>query len=1003
MRFIRRAKGRALLICWLASLFLASQIWAQNPSGTLTGRVSDDSGGSLPGVTVTAESPKLQGSRVTVTGANGDYKLAFLPPGPYTVSYELDGFKNSIRKVQIAAAQSTYSDIRMELGVVTEEITVSAAQAAISETVTGAMNLQQEELEDLPVSRTLTTVINLSPGVQDTGPSSAPSISGAMSFENLWMINGVVINENIRGSVLSLFIEDAIQETTTAVSGISSEYGRFTGGVINAITRSGGNQFDGSFRVNLSNPSWTAKTPLTTSDRVNDTSEIYEATLGGFFLKDHLWFFTAGRDRTSSDSNNTSVTNITFPTSNEETRIEGKLTITPVSGHSLIGSYLEIDQTRGGTTFGTVLDLRSVNTQREDPQEITSVNYTGILTPNLFIEGQWSERNFVIARGSGGVPDLIDGTLIRTRRTGFRYWAPTFCGSCEDETRDNENILAKGSYFLTSEAVGTHDIVFGYDTFDDNRFAINHQTGSDFTVYGSDILRDGDGNVLLDPQFNSPIPVFDPDATNTPWVRWFAIFNLDLAQPTSFRTNSYYVNDRWQLNDHWSFNVGFRFDENDGVDAAGQQVADDSKFSPRLGASWDVKGDGDLVFNASYGTYVAALANGVANDSSSGGAVGDFRFNYAGPAINTDPGCFAAGTCLNGGEALQVIFDWYQSLGGVFDLNQLDPNAPIFDLINRQNIPGATLQIPNGLRSPSVDEISLGVTKRLGNRGLVRADVVLREWEDFYADRTDLSTGQVTTPQGTADLTIIGNFANNVINRDYKGLHTQFRYRLTDRFRLAGNYTLSQTDGNFDGENRGSGPLRFGGFNYPQYIEGRWNHPDGDLRVDSRHKIRVWGIYDLLDTKHHKLNVSLLQSFFSGQPYGANASIDPTPFVPNPGFRTPSTARTYFFTDRDAFHTDDITRTDLSFNYSFNLSVGGREIEIFIQPEVTNLFNEDGVIDPRGLDANEGVTVLRDFNPFTETPVQGVDWELADNFGEPLNEGDFQQERTFRFSVGFRF
>ena len=185
------------------------------------------------------------------------------------------------------------------------------------------------------------------------------------------------------------------------------------------------------------------------------------------------------------------------------------------------------------TDFGTILDLRSLNPNRGDPQEIQSVNYTGILSKNFFIEGQWSERDYIIGQGSGGVPELIAGTLIRTRNESFRYWAPTFCGTCEDEQRDSENILVKGSYFLTTSGAGTHDIVFGYDTFEDIRAVINHQTGSDFTVYGSDVVRDAGGNIVVDPATGSPYPVFDPDAASTPWVRWFAIFNEDLARPTS--------------------------------------------------------------------------------------------------------------------------------------------------------------------------------------------------------------------------------------------------------------------------------------------------------------------------------------------------------------------------------------------------------------------------------------------------------------------------------------
>ena len=75
------------------------------------------------------------------------------------------------------------------------------------------------------------------------------------------MLNGVDVNDNLFGSPQNLFIEDAIEETQVLTSGISAEYGRFTGGVVNAITKSGGNVFSGSLRANLTNPAWTTRRP----------------------------------------------------------------------------------------------------------------------------------------------------------------------------------------------------------------------------------------------------------------------------------------------------------------------------------------------------------------------------------------------------------------------------------------------------------------------------------------------------------------------------------------------------------------------------------------------------------------------------------------------------------------------------------------------------------------------------------------------------------------------
>ena len=185
--------------------------------------------------------------------------------------------------MKISAAQTSVADVSMELGVVSEEIVVVGQQGNISETNTGASTVTGSEIDKLAINRDVVSAVNLSAGVSDTGfgSSASPSIAGAATFENLWLINGVEINENIRGDVLPLFIEDAIQETTTAVSSVSAEYGRFTGGVVNAITKSGGNQWEGSLRTSFTNKTWEAKTPLS-AEPISKINETYEGTLGGF-------------------------------------------------------------------------------------------------------------------------------------------------------------------------------------------------------------------------------------------------------------------------------------------------------------------------------------------------------------------------------------------------------------------------------------------------------------------------------------------------------------------------------------------------------------------------------------------------------------------------------------------------------------------------------------------------------------------------------------------------
>src|SRR5205814_1435450 len=105
------------------------------------------------------------------------------------------------------------------------------------------------------------------------------TISGAMSYDNLYLVNGAVVNENLRGQTHQLYIEDAIQETTVLTGGISAEFGRFTGGVVSSITKSGGNEFSGSVRDSLDNPKWTAKSFSTQPDPIDHTNNTYEETL----------------------------------------------------------------------------------------------------------------------------------------------------------------------------------------------------------------------------------------------------------------------------------------------------------------------------------------------------------------------------------------------------------------------------------------------------------------------------------------------------------------------------------------------------------------------------------------------------------------------------------------------------------------------------------------------------------------------------------------------------
>lgn len=963
-------------------LAIAGAAFAQIPTGTLNGTVTSAEGAPLPGVTVSVSSEALQGGRSAQTSSNGDYVIPYLPPGSYKVTFELESFGTLEQEVKVSSGQKTILAAEMAQASVSEEIVVTGSYETLSTTATKSVTYEKKFVEELPIARTIVGATVLTPGVSQTGPAGNISIAGNMSYENLFLVNGVVVNENLRGQAFDLFIEDAIEEITVSTSGISSEFGRFAGGVVNTITKSGGNDFNGSLRSSYTNDKWVSATPLTTI-RIDKNNPVYEATLGGFFMRDKLWFFGAARDFDRNVAAQTAAPyNLSFDNADSQTRLEGKLTVSPFQGHRIVGTYLDIDEADGGNVFGAVLDRESVVT-RELPQELKAFNYTGVISSNFFVEGQYSERKFAFVNSGSQFTDRVKGTLL-INAAGQRWNSPTFCGVCIPEERNNENLLVKGSYFLSTDSLGSHQLTAGYDTFDDVRAADNHQSGSDYRLLSvNEVLHNG----VLHPRI-----VGAPTGSAVTIIQFNPIFTS--TQGNKFTTNSYYLNDAWQFNDRWSFNLGLRYDENDGSNQAGQAVVKDSKISPRLGLTWDAKGNGDWIFNASYGTYVAAIANNQADSTSSAGNPATFTWFYRGPSVN------ATGTpTVSTADALNILFAWFDSVGG--------PANTSPSILRSQNIPGGTTAIDGTLGSPDTDEYVLGVTRRLGSKGLMRADLVHRESNDFYMSR---SAGKVTLTGGrVADFFILGN-DNSLLRREYDGLHIDARYRFTDKLDVGGNYTLSRLEGNVNGETGPNGPVSSGKLQYPEYQAFAQNLSEGDLLGDQRHRAGIYARYRLLDREHHQLSVAGIQSYRSGTPYGASGNIDPRPYVTNPGYVTPPSAVNYNFTAIDAFRTDDITSTDLTVNYSFLFDAFGQGLEIFIQPEVLNVFNEDGVIGTNAAFFNTTILTpttagsgLTAFNPFTQTPVEGVNWKKGSQFGKATNPGAFQTPRTFRFSVGVRF
>ena len=982
---------RLWLLVLLVPFLLAVQADAQGlPTGTLNGRVAEAEGLALPGVTVTAKSPALQGTRTAVTNVNGDFVIPNLPPGDYIVSFVMSGFQNVTRNVRVSAGQQTPLNTKMSIAAVAAEAMVVAQSETVSQTAQAATTYSTELTNKLPVARQILSSVVLSAGVNSNGPGGNTTISGAQSFDNVITVNGVNIQDNIRGTPTNtLVIEDAIQETTTMTSGVSAEYGRFTGGVINAVTKQGGNAFSGSFRVTLNNNDWQSQTPIrqTYVDKVVPT---YEATFGGPILKDRLWFFGAGRYQKNEYSGALSAPLTgSFPRSDKDTRYEGKLTLTPFQNHTITGSYTkgEVEQANYYFTSFPILETNGVTYDRSLPTDLVSVNYNGVLSSNFFLEAQYAAKTFTFENSGSRFNELIKGTAVLVQDRGLgQMFGSIFCAVCPGagEKRDNENFLVKGTYFLSTKSLGSHSIVLGGEMYDDQRFSNNHQSGSDYRIYVTNVIASG-GQIY---------PVVNTTATGNSlsFIRWTPI--LQGSQGNSFKTWSVFLNDVWALNKNLSFNVGVRWDKNDGQDGTGRKTVDSDAISPRLGATWDVKGDGDMIVSAAYARYVAGINNSQGDASSLGGQPATVDFDYRGPTFNLDPN----GPLTPTEEVIRQVFAWFEANGGT--------SRPVRGI---PSIPGINPNIEGTLYSPNTDEVSLGLKKNIGTRGMVRGDIVYRTWNDFYGLQVDMGTGTVSGTLAGVTRTFNKQLVVNtdLEERKYWGFTLSAAYRPIEGLQLQGNWTWSRLRGTFDGENAASGSLQSLAPYSPEYKQASWNRPVGDLGADQRHKIRLWAIYDLpLGIDWMQTSVSLLQNFDSGLPYGAVGAVDTRPYVTNPGYLSVPSSHTYYFTARDAFKTDDVWRTDLSLNLSFR-PFGS--VEVFASPQVLNVFNQQaqtGVTTT--IETAQSTTGYAAFNPFTTAPVQGArntgaNWNYASTFGAPVSPASYQLPRTFRFSVGLRF
>ena len=309
IRFILR-----LTLVGLTLACLAVPALGQTGLATITGIVSDASGGALPGLTVTATNQATNIAYTGVTNEAGNYIVTSVPIGSYVIAAELQGFKGVQSTVTLSAAQTARVDFKLEVGTVEERVEVVATGAVLqTENAVVGNTLNREQIEQLPVQgRTLSSLTLYTAGTTQPNMSTfnslrgggRPYVNGQLQQSNNFTLDGVDSNEAINNGVAYQPSPDAVEQVRVETLNYSAELGNVAGAVVNMVIKSGTNELHGNgfyyWRDNV-----LAATPWATNragGRKSDFSRnIFGGTLGGPIVRNKIFFFgdyQGGRDET---------------------------------------------------------------------------------------------------------------------------------------------------------------------------------------------------------------------------------------------------------------------------------------------------------------------------------------------------------------------------------------------------------------------------------------------------------------------------------------------------------------------------------------------------------------------------------------------------------------------------------------------------------------------------------------------------------------------------------
>ncbi|QYJ79382.1 TonB-dependent receptor [Shewanella acanthi] len=983
-----------LAMAVVSSLYTASPLlYAADSasSGFLTGTAVNMEGVQLSNVKITIVNKDTGLTRTVETSASGAYRFPLLPTGTYNFTAEKDGYLVAKQdNVKVGIGDKTTFDIT--LGTQQQDMETIAVRGSrmsrIDTTSSEAVTIvDQELLMRVPVARDITAVALLAPGTTqgDTGFGNLASFGGASVGENSFYVNGMNVTNfrnGLGGSDVPFEFYDTFEVKT---GGYSAEFGRSTGGVVNATTKRGTNDFEFGASAYFEPSSLRASEKQTYRtqegidlygskyfDQVASARTIgennYNVWAGGAILQDKLFYYGLinFQDRVSDLANS----NETYQRDAGDLFYSLKLDYYITEDHILeftaFDSSSDLDSTATdwdpdtGETSG---DARPYTLERGG--QTYSLKYTGILSDTFTMSAMAGVNKANYSNVLPGSNPIGDNPLIYERFSGKKLGTIPAISTPTVEKDKRTAYRLDFDWYLTDN----HTLRFGIDY--ENLDATNNTSRA--------------GGVAYRYQGCDPAEIEQGDPTSCTIVRKEIYQNEGDFETKSY---AYYITDTWNATDTLTFNLGLRNEAFENYNKAGDKFVDvTNQWAPRIGASWDVLGDGETKVFANYGRYFLPVATNT-------------NIRLAGDELYTRQFF----------EVLSMDENYIPELGQALSAMDVFSDGTLkntTETVNADLDPMYQDEFILGFQTLLTDDISFGVKGTYRDLKSSLEDVAIdKGFEDYlqreYGSGCTVCDGfhyYVLTNPGK-DVTITtdpdgdGPLANQAYTipaadlgypeaeRNYYSVDLNLNKAWNDNWMLDFTYTWSQSIGNNEGFVRSDNEQSDSGLttNYDQ--PGLVDGANGYLPNDRRHQVKVFAAYEIID------NLTAGANFWwrTGRPINA-FSVHPTD-----AYASQYGAEAFF---KDGVlaprgsqgRTPNTWNLDLSLQYVLEL----QSTDITFRADVFNVFNNDEITE---------VNEVAEYISYYDADFGGYRGAADPDYLLPT---DYQTPRYVRLSASIKF